>query len=627
MKKLLLFVLCVLMVASVFTGCGGSGDKGATIPVYFSDEILNFDPAFAYTDDAAAKIMPLLYEGLTRIDDAGKVQKALIDSYTYKQQDDGTYMMEITLKESYWNDGISVSANDFVYAFKRIMDPEFSSEAACLLYDLKDARDVKAGTKSIDDLGVRSADKSILQFIFSQDIDMDAWLETLASPALVPLREQIVTALKPQDIVYEEQTNNNGETTNVITEYDISAYAWSTDAQNLVTNGPFTVKSHTRPSRSENGEMVLERNNYYHRDPYGREKISKYVTPYRIKIVYASNEVKSNYTLGEGESQVNLRQLVALASMNADNEDEKIVFDSDLSLVPASKASKVKTVDMLTQHVYYFNTKNETLSKPEVRAALSLAVDREAICEIVNYTVPAKGFVQTGIYKDGKRKSEYRESYDDLIAANGNMDEARSMLRSAGVTRGSFTLSCRDSEVETAVAEYVKSVWEELGFTVTIRKLGMNNNGIESTEQTKFYSLYRDELVNAYVKGDFDVIAIDYTATSTYAFGALAPFAAGFTGQAIDLRERSLNENYDVNIPHITGWQNNRYDELIEQAFAEKDLAARSDLLYQAETILMEEMPVMPLFQYQNAYSKTGALSKLSTDYYGAVLFTKAKLK
>ncbi|MCI8589259.1 MAG: hypothetical protein HFE77_00865 [Clostridiales bacterium] len=627
MKKLLLFVLCVLMVASVFTGCGGSTDKGATIPVYFSDEILNFDPAFAYTDDAAAKIMPLLYEGLTQIDGNGKVQKALIDSYTYTQQNDGTYLMEITLKESYWNDGISVSANDFVYAFKRIMDPEFSSEAACLLFDLQNAREVKSGAKSIDDLGIRSADKSILQFVFDEDIDMDAWLETLASPALVPLREQVVTVLTPQDIVYEEQTNNDGVTTNVITGYDISAYAWSTDAQNLVTNGPFTVKSHSRPSRSESGEMILERNNYYHRDPFGREKVTKYVTPYRIKIVYASNEITSNYTLGEGETQVNLRQLVALASMNAENDDEKIVFDSDLSLVSADKAGKVKTTDMLTEHVYYFNTKNETLSKPEVRAALSMAIDRNALCEIINYTVPAKGFVQTGIYKDGKRKTEYRDSYDDLIAAGANMDEARSMLRSAGVTRGSFTLSCRDSEVETAVAEYVKSVWEELGFNVTIRKLGMNNTGIESTEQTKFYSLYRDELVNAYVKGDFDVIALDYTATSTYAFGALAPFASGFTGQAISLRDRTLIENYDVNIPHITGWQNDQYDALIEQAFAEKDLGARSDLLYQAETILMQEMPVMPLFQYQNAYRSTGAISKLDTNYHGAVLFTKAKMK
>ena len=88
-----------------------------------------------------------------------------------------------------------------------------------------------------------------------------------------------------------------------------------------------------------------------------------------------------------------------------------------------------------------------------------------------------------------------------------------------------------------------------------------------------------------------------------------------------------ISDNYDTDIAHITGWQNDRYDELIEQAYAEKDMDKRSDLLYQAETLLMEEMPVMPLFQYQNAYAKTGALSKLSTNYYGAVLFTKAKLK
>ena len=578
-------------------------------------------------DDAAAKIMPLLYEGLTKVDSKGKIQNGMMKSYKYSQQNDGTYLMEITLKESYWSDGISVSADDFVYAFKRIMDPEFSSEAACLLYDLQNAREVKAGVRSIDDLGVRSADRSILQFIFTEDIDMDVWLETLSSPALVPLREQIVSILKPQAAVTEERLNNQGQTVSVITEYDISAYAWSTDAQNLVTNGPFTVKTHTSPSRNNDGDLTLERNAYYCRDPYGRTKVDKYVSPYRIKIVYRSTSAESEYTLQEGETEVSLRQLASFADLSASDKSSSIVYDSDISLVPESKAGKVTTVDMLTSHVYYFNTENEIFAKPEVRAALSLAIDRNAIAELVNYTIPAKGFVPAGVYKNTARKADYRDSYDALISESANVDEARSMLRTAGVTSGSFTLTCRDSEVEKVVAEYVKGVWEDLGFKVTIRSLGMNNTGIEATEQTKFYSIYRDEFTDAFVARNFDVIAIDYTAMSTYAFAALAPFATGFTGQAISLKDLALTDNYDTDIAHITGWQNDRYDELIEQAYAEKDMDKRSDLLYQAETLLMEEMPVMPLFQYQNAYAKTGALSKLSTNYYGAVLFTKAKLK
>ena len=619
--------MAILMLASVLTGCGNSSDKGPSIPVYISDEIINFDPAFAYNDDAAVKILSLLYEGLTKISASGKVENAMMKSYKYSQQEDGTYMMEIQLNESYWNDGISVSADDFSYAFKRIMDPEFSSEAACLLYELQNAREVKAGERSIDDLGVRSADTSVLQFIFDHDIDIDVWLETLASPALVPLRETAVSLFTPQDIVYQETVNNSGETVTSVAEYDISAYAWSTDPQCLLTNGPFSVKKISKASRSDDGQLVLQRNPYYFRDPKGKEAVTKYVSPLELKIVFPSSVSKGNYTLGEGEQEVSLQQLVAYAAVNAEDKTQSIVFDSDISLVSSDKTGKATKTDMLTQHAYYFNTTNKLFENAQVRLALSKALDREEIAKIVQYAVASDGWISDGIYKNTARKKEYRDSYGSLIEKNANVDEARSMLKSAGVTRGSFTITCRDSAVEKAIAEYVKGVWEELGFSVKVSALGTNNTGLASTEQTKYYSLYRDEFTNAFVAGDFDVIAIDYTPTSTYAFASLAPFATGFTGRAISLWEKTLEKDYKPDLSHITGWQNTEFDNLIGQAYEEKDMDAKSDLLFSAEKILMEEMPVMPLIQYQNAYVKTSALSKLDTNYYGAVLFTKAKLR
>ena len=68
-------------------------------------------------------------------------------------------------------------------------------------------------------------------------------------------------------------------------------------------------------------------------------------------------------------------------------------------------------------------------------------------------------------------------------------------------------------------------------------------------------------------------------------------------------------------------------DSLIEKAFEEKDLGARSTILADAEKILMNEMPVMPLVQYKNCYVKSKDLSGLSVSYYGAVNFRDAKLK
>lgn len=616
MKKTISLLLALLMLATVFTGCGDNG-KGAVIPVYISDEIVNFDPAFAYNDDAALKILPLLYEGLTAINEKGKVENALMDKYTYEQQEDGSYMMEVTLKESYWNDGITVSADDFVYAFKRIMDPEFDSAAAALLFDLQNARQVKEGTVSIDDLGVRSAEKTVLQFIFDYDIDVDAWLETLASPVLVPLRESAVSTQTPQKQIVDD----NG----MIVQHDIPVYGWSSDPSILLTNGKFCVKKLVVATSRTDGEMVLERNAYYRRDPKGDDALDKQVKTYQLKIVFPCKDTQEQYELGENEVGVSLQQFAAYARYGAEEKSQSIVYDSDIAMVPDVTATE--TVDMLTQHVYYFNTENELFSDARVRTALSMAIDRNAITEIVGYTVASTGLVVEGVYADGDRKTTYREKYGSLIDSSADVSGAQSLLKDAGVTRGSFSITCRNSDVEVAIAEYVAEVWGELGFDVDVRKLGFSNSGIDGTKEVDEYYLYRDEFANALIYEDFDVIAVDYTALSTYAFATLAPYATGFTGRAINQRLINTDPDYNADIPHVTGWQNDEYDALIDEAFAEKDLAARSEILFEAEKILMEEMPVMPLVRYQNAYVKSKELSKLETGYYGTVFFDAAKLK
>lgn len=572
------------MLATALCGCGSDEDDyGAIIPVYISDQIINFDPAFAYTDDAAAKIMPLLYEGLTKIDSNGKVKNALLDSYTYKQQEDDTYLLECTLKTTSWSDKMTVSADDFVYAFKRIMDPEFSSEASCLLYQLKNAAEVKSGDLSIDDLGVRAADASVLQFIFDEDIDVDIFMETLASPALVPLRERVVTTVDD----------------------------WSSASSVLVTNGPFYVKS------AVDGEnMVLERSMYYYRD-VNKDKLDKYVTPYRLKISFnADKELYSE------DGNITSNELAQLAMFDGNDKPNSIVFDSDLPLEKRGE-QKVESLDMLTQHVYYFNTDNELFAKPEVRRALSLAIDRNAVADIVKYAVASKGWVSGKVYADSERKTDYREKYGAIIEPSADMSTAKSMLRSANVTSGSFTIKCKNSEVEKAVAEYVADVWEDLGFDVSVKTLGYKTL---NSEETKYYTVYQDRLSNALKTKDFDVIALDYTAMSTYAWGSLAQFATNYSGRAISLKEATENDDYSPDLSHITGWQNDEYDKLISEAAAESDMSAKSDKLFEAEKILMDEMPVMPIISYQNAYIKTGALKGLDTNYYGAVLFTKAKL-
>lgn len=67
-----------------------------------------------------------------------RIEKALVKKVEIKENDvKGEYQMVLTLNNTCWSDGTYVSANDVVYAWKRILEPDFTSEACALLYDTK----------------------------------------------------------------------------------------------------------------------------------------------------------------------------------------------------------------------------------------------------------------------------------------------------------------------------------------------------------------------------------------------------------------------------------------------------------------------------------------------------------
>ena len=645
MKKLLAMLLCAIMLCSVLASCGGSipqdaDDKGALIPVYMTEEIYNLDPAFAYLDDAGAKILGLIYEGLFEMDANGKPQKALCKSYTTGTNRDGEFYMEITLNDTKWSDGRGVSANDFVFAWKRIIEPEFTSEAASMLFDIKNARDCKAGLISIDDFGVVASETKVIEITFEREIDVDAFIETLCSPALVPLREDKVTRL--QD--------------------------WASYYATMATNGPFYPKLFEPGS----GSMTLERSIYYYRDMESEsQKLDAYVTPYQIDILFCTpEEALEKYNAGE------------------------IVYTSELPLAErANYADKVKTQDTLSTASYYFNTTKAPFDNADVRRAMSMAIDREELVSIVTYAKAAEGVVPAGVFNT-TNKTSFRKEGGALISANANMDEAKSLIKSAGVDGVEFTIKIRQNQTDRAVAEYVKGVWEQLGFKIEIVELGYEHYlNLE-------YNQYHDLLREAYYAGDFDVIAIDMLALSTDAMSVLAPFAKDFSGTAMDLSgvglddatvtlpvrgegpstdtaavegeadsesaaddtaadteaEVAVAEEVAAEIPaeegedttgaepaatepaadeervfetepHITGYNNEEYNALIEQAFAETDEAKRVEILHNAEKILVEDMPIVPLFVYQDAYLISKDLKKVGTEYYAYRDFAKTTLK
>lgn len=585
MKRVITLILCLLTVILPLASCGGSidinsEDKGDIFNAYITGDLYAFDPGLDITDEASVKILGLIYEGLFRLDEKGKLVNGLAEKVeTTEDPASGEYKMRISLKETKWSDGRALTADDFVYAWKRLMEPTYKSSAASLLYEVKNARTVKAGDASIDDLGVVALDTYLLEITFEGKIDFENFKKNLASLSLVPLREDSVAS---------------------------NSRYWSRRHATLVTNGPLVIKSIDRDENT----MRLERNNYYYRDTE-EDKLDKFVTPYRILVHFIKEEEKPSGQRTYADD---------LDAIYAEYAAGNILYMGDVPLSNRAELQKQAHVtDANSTYTYMFNTSNALFADARVRRALSMAIDRKAIADILVYADPATGLIANTVFNATSGKS-FRDVHGGVLNTAADMDGARALLAEAGVKNGSFAISYKQNDAEQAVAEYVAGVWSELGFKVELKPLTATvETTVENTEEIDYYI---DSVQEAYETGDFDVLAVDVSMLSVDAFPALAAFALEFSGNGIDMS----SETYDF-ISHRTGYNDAGYNEIIERAFAEKDVAKRADILAEAEAYLMNQMPVMPLVFNKDCYLVSKELSGLKSSYLGYRSFSKVSYK
>jgi len=569
-KILALFLIASMLVLGMMNivGCGpkhSADDKGAILTMYLASDPsnLNLDPAKLIYSYEAVKFIGNIFEGLTKMDENGKLLKGMAKSWLIIEDEaKSEYKIEFELKETKWSDGIPVSADDFVYAWKRILDPAFSSPAAPLLFSIKNARAVKEGDMTVDDLGVYALDTRTLQVTFDHKVDYDKFLENCASIALVPVRADTVD-FKPTD--------------------------WAKTPITLLSNSTFVIKT-----MEYNKLTSIERSTYYMLPGKKGENIFKFVEPYKLSLDFSRN----------------INQMTD-AYLNA-TENKDMVFY--LGSVPVARykefENKAELKDMLSAYSYHFNAENPLFAKAEVRKALSIALDRNKIAEIVGLGVkPATGIVPTGIIDVKSTGDDFRKVGGDIIPAGGDIAAAQALLKSVGATGGSFELKVRSSErgdnAEEAVAEYVKGVWAQLGYNVTVKPM----KGVD--------------YANDIFERNYDVIGYDDQALGVDAFSVLAPFAKPLCGGLVTF----IDEGLSIAEKYITGFQNDAYDALMEEILLlDNDIPARTQKLHDAEKMLVDLSPVAPLY-FNTSINITDKLTGLSYSKFGFTIFTKATLK
>ena len=235
----------------------------------------------------------------------------------------------------------------------------------------------------------------------------------------------------------------------------------------------------------------------------------------------------------------------------------------------------------------------KVLNDPKVRRALSISIDRKAIVENVTKSgqVPAYSYVPKGILNEEGKDFADKEYYD---ANQANVEEAKKLLAEAGYPNGeglpTLEFMYNTEGDHKLVAQAIQQDWAKIG--VNVELVNQEWKVFLNTRQEGQYEIARHGWSG------------DYVDPMTF----------------LDLWVTGGGNN-------DAGYSNAEYDALVNQAKAEGDEAKRWELMRQAEDILMEDMPIIPLYYYTKVKAAKPEVKGVRVSTLGHVFFDKAYIE
>jgi len=404
-----IFVL-VLLATSLFS-CG-SEEKVDELIISIGPEPNTLDPTRVSTVDGGIYNLHV-FEGLTV---RGTNQRAIAGTASSwdKSPDNKSYTFHIRTN-AYWSDGVPVTAHDFVYAWRRVVDPIMGASASSHFEIIKNAKAISDGELPKESLGVRAIDDKTL---YVELENPSTYIEELvAHNAFSPLREDIVEA---------------------------DPDGWAIDPKTYIGNGAFILVDWQHDSR-----IILEKNtNYWD---------AKNIIPNRIRFDLIPDHNTAIAGIRTGE--------IEFYHVVPPNERKNLL-----------KEGYVKDVDGIGLYYYVINVRIPPLNDARVRKALSLAIDREYIVKTVmqgNQTA-GTGFVPDNIMEgDTEFRSVNGEFFSPLTKDyEKNVFEAKKLMAEAGYPNGEgFPIIefKTNPGAHVIVAEAIQEMWKEaLGINMSI---------------------------------------------------------------------------------------------------------------------------------------------------------------
>ncbi|MDA2732372.1 peptide ABC transporter substrate-binding protein [Bacillus cereus] len=414
-KKSHLMVMA-LVISLLLTACNNKENKSdaeskkQVLNVTVSEEIPSLDTAKTM-DGTSAHVMQNIFEGLYVLDDQDQPIPAVAKSF--KRSEDGKKYTFNLRKDAKWSNGDSVTANDFMFAWKRAIAPETASQYASMLFYVKNAKEINKGMMSLDELGVTVINDYKLEVELEQPIPY--FLQLLALPIYLPQHESFL----------KEQGKN-----------------YALEPSNLLYNGPFVLENWKHEQ-----EFQLKKNDIY----WDEKKVKLDEINFHI--------VKDTMTA------VNLYEAGNLDRVPINSQFvDKYKGNKELHMSSDSGIAMLR-----------FNEKNNALANKKVRQSISLALNKEDFVAhfINNGAKPASGLVPAGHIneetgKDFRKENGNLSSYD-LQNAKKIWKEAKKEL---GVEQVNLELLTFEQDNAKRMAEYIKGDLEKnlQGLTIQIKQ-------------------------------------------------------------------------------------------------------------------------------------------------------------
>ena len=422
-KRVLAAFLSMAMVAGLATGCGtpggGSSDGDSSDGKVFRYAVNTLPTTLDPTKGQSIgdnEIQHAITEGLTR-NTAGDVKPGIAESWD-ESEDGLTYTFHLR-KDAKWSDGEPITAGDFEYSWKRLVNPETASPYAFIGDCLKNGQAIEQGNMDVEELGVKAVDDNTLEVTLEHPTSY--FLSLIGSSGqFAPLR---------QDIVEKYGTD------------------FAATSEKNVYSGPFVMTS------SEDNVWTFEKNdNYWDKDSIILDKCE-------LNYVENTDTQLSMYEAGD------LDYVQVPTAYVPDYKDKAEVFANG-------------NVDFC-----YINSKsdNPVLGNKNFRLALNYALNRNDYNKLANadtYTA-FNGLVFPGLQAKG---TTYGEAYDlnsYSYPLDGDQDKATEYLNAAmqelGIANASditVEVVTTDADSSKRIVETLQEQWQNaLGINVKIRQV------------------------------------------------------------------------------------------------------------------------------------------------------------